>query len=546
MDEFDETALALADRAFEIQGFDFPDSNLNKKYILALYLLEIRGLTPSGFVEYIDANPDLRIEIGLQENINQSTIHRKKNHLEDEYPAQLDSIKRAAKRTVWSLSVQDVEVPTGIQRTHGIPESDLCEISIPNPTHEDAIKNWVEYLLTVVDPLTFDRENNDNMHKFIGLSAHCALQNIAPNGADNTVSDLYDDSGIPSGRTLLEYIRRIERNNTDGGTSYPNELVSQFADCFNNFIDLVVAMGFCTGQQQLAIDTTPIPTTTSINTDQTVGGSGSGRSPATYGTRSFRFQYTSIVGATGNFVISVEPYCKKNQKADRLDNQLARVVKNTKLNIDHISLDKEYYEKEVFKSLRRRVGEDWVVCAKRTGEITQLISDAKEGNRIEMKHVEIGQPPLTPRLNAFAYPLSENKIGNAESIDKKLSEFNDNTAEKSDEEPRWDTFTDKNPSNEFIAYVTDMDLTDTNKRKLHVCYRNRRQIEPIIGQIRSTYLPYTESMDSAIRYYFMALGTLFYNFHQLINNHPSPEYGVPLEITGKEWLSAIRNMTLSA
>jgi hypothetical protein len=546
MDRFDERALSLVGRTFQIQGVQLHQLPIDEKYIKTLYLQEVRGLTPNGVVKYLEDSTDLKSKIGLQENINQSTIRRKEKYLEEEHPAQLDSIKRGAKRTAWNLFVQDIEVPSDVQRAHGIPEGDLNEIAVPESTRKNAIGKWVEYLLTVLDPLTFDQGSDKNVRKCIGLCAHCALQDIAPSGADDTIYYLYNDSEILSGKTVSEYIRRIERKKTDGGTSYPGELVNQFAECFDNFIDLVASMGFCRGKQQLAVDTTPIPTTTTVETSVTVGGSGAGRTPSTYGKRSFRFQYVSLVDAVGNFVISVEPYFIKNQKARRLDSQLNRAVKNQRLDIDLVTLDKEYYNKEVFKALRRHVDQNWVVCAKRKGDITQLIDDAKRGHTTENDHVEIGQPPLKPRVSAFAYPLSEGNIGSTEPTDRKLNSFDNDSSEATDGEPQWNPFTDKDPTNEFIAYVTDMDLTAVNKRKLHVCYRNRREIEPIIGQIRDTHLPYTESMDPAVRYYFMSLGTLFYNFHQLINRHPSPECGLPLEVTGKEWLSAIRNKTLSS
>lgn len=546
MDRFDQRALSLVGRTFQIQGVQLHQLPIDEKYIKTLYMQEVRGLTPNRVVKYLEDSTDLRSELGLQENINQSTIRGKEKYLEDEHPTLLDSIKRAAKRTVCNLFVQEVEVPSAVKRAHGIPEGDLNKIAISESTRKYAIRKWVEYLLAVLDPLTFDQGSDENISKFVGLGAHCALQDIAPSGADDTIYHLYNDSEIPSGKTLSEYIRQIERKKTNGGTSYPGELVNQFGECFDNFIEIVASMGFCRGEQQLAVDTTPIPTTTTVDTAETVGGSGSGRTPSTYGKRSFRYQYVSVVGEAGNFVLSVEPYSVKNQKARRLDSQLNRAVKNQFLDIDHVTLDKEYYNKEVFKTLRRHIDQNWVVCAKRKGEITQLIDDAKRGHTTENDHVEIGQPPLKPRVSAFAYPLSEGNIGSTEPTNRKLNTFDNDSSEATDEEPQWDPFTDKDPTNEFIAYVTDMDLTAVNKRKLHVCYRNRREIEPIIGQIRDTHLPYTESMDPAVRYYFMSLGTLYYNFHQLINSHPSPECGVPLEVTGKEWLSAIRNKTLSS
>jgi hypothetical protein len=142
--------------------------------------------------------------------------------------------------------------------------------------------------------------------------------------------------------------------------------------------------------------------------------------------------------------------------------------------------------------------------------------------------------------------LSADSVDNDESVaQKSLSTFNENIDSTTDDGSDWEPFTDKDPANQLIAYATGMELTKENKRKIHVCYRNRRQIEPVIGQVRENHLPYTESMNPAIRYYFMAMAAMFYNFHSLINEHPSPKYGVPLDITAKEWLSAIRDVTLS-
>lgn len=547
MDEFDALAISLIEASFEVENFDMDDSALAREYIRALYLQEVHGFRPPKLVEHLDT--DTKEELGLQQNINQSTINQKENQIQEDNPDCYNRLRKAAQRTAWVAYIREVELPSHVRHTHGLPESDSDKIPVRRSDQQEATKEWVGYLLEVLDPLTFNRSGGTGIEKFVGLCAHCALQDIAPSGADDTIDYLYDGRTIPSGRTLSEYIRQLERKESDEEDdcgSYPEEVVDQFVDCFRNFFQLAAKFGFCQGRKQLVADTTPIPTSTTGDTAHTIGGSGPSRNPAQYGNQSFRFQFLAIVDSPCNFILSVEPYYQKNETADRLDDQLRRVTTDTNLEVDHVTCDKGYYNKEVFKTLRRRVGNDWVVCASRKGDISDLIESAKAYGKYEKVNPEIGQPPLKPRPQAFVSQLSEDSFGDHESGDQSsLASFNGDLDSISNDESDWEPFTDEDSANDLIAYVTGMELTKENKRKIHVCYRNRRQIEPIIGQNRENHLPYTESMDPAIRYYFMAMAAMFYNFHSLINEHPSPKYGVPLDVSAKEWLTAIRDATLS-
>ena len=542
MSDFDVILLSKFSESLELEGYNVEDIPCATKYIKIIYLEQCHGYNPISVVSHLDENPKIKEKIGIQENLNKSTIYRKKNNLNKEDSEAYAGIKNAAVRAVLHTYSIGIDIPDHVIETHDLTPVNINETEIKRSLVRVATENWVDELLKILDPLTFYRSEETDMSSYIGICAHCALQNIAPSGAGDTADYLYQDS-VPSGRTLLNYIRRANKRSPEHYTHYPHELVNQFYSCFDNFINLAAKLGFYNRPQQLVADTTPIATSSTVDEGQMIGGSGSGRTPARYGDRSFRYQFLSTVSEPNKFIVSVEPYHTKTKKSRRLDNQLAAAVEHDELNIDHISCDKGYYEKSIIKVMRNHLDDNWVICAKRQGEIKELKKNTKYGE-FEKTRISIGQPPLRPEPGAFAYPLQQN-IPSGEEPQTHLSSF-DSTNDQTDDdaENQRKPYIDKYADESLIYYITDKELTLDNKRKLHRCYRNRRLIEPMIGQIRHNHLPYTESIDPAIRYYLIAMSALFYNMHYLINHHPSPVYGVPLDISSKEWLTAIRHVSL--
>lgn len=544
MSDFDVILLSKFSESLELEGYNVEDIPCATKYIKIIYLEQCHGYNPISVVSHLDENPKIKEKIGIQENLNKSTIYRKKNNLNKDDSEVYAGIKNAAVRAVLHTYSIGIDIPDHVIETHDLTPININETEIKRSLVRVATENWVDELLEILDPLTFYRSEETDMSSYIGLCAHCALQNIAPSGAADTADYLYQSDSVPSGRTLLNYIRRANKKSPDHYAHYPYELVDQFYDCFDNFVEFAADFGFYDGSQQLVADTTPIPTSATADEGQMIGGSGSRRAPAKYGDKSFRYQFLSTVSEPNKFIVSVEPYHTKTKIPERLDNQLAAAVGHDELNIDHISCDKEYYRKEVIKVVRKHLENSWVICAKRQGDIKELRKNAKYGE-FDKNPISIGQPPIKPGPAAFAYPLQQN-IPSGEKTQTHLSAF-DSTIEQPDDnsENKRKRYVDKYATESLIYYITDKKLTADNKRKLHRCYRNRRLIEPIIGQIRHNNLPYTESIDPAVRYYLIAMSALFYNMHYMINHHPSPVYGMPLNISSKEWLTAIREVTLS-
>jgi hypothetical protein len=552
---------------------------IQNKYLFGITFQEIYGYHNTELEEYLNVNNRREMPKELKDisGISHTTISNKRNSLKNGEVNLLIKIKRLSARIVYILYTDGETLPNKISEAHGLEDPPTIENPHTDPeTRLEAVRNWAEIFVNeIILPLTFHRTDPEYEYKrHIGLCAHSALQNIAPNDAANTASYLYDYDNIPSGASLITNINDnattdIENNlprdlieNLSTGSDnlnesisgsdlldeyLPRQLINQFAMCYQNFFEYASELGFLKGKQTLAIDITKDPTTKE-------GGENKPLAPKSeppqksdkYGKYGWLYQAIAVVDSANPFVWNVSPLYSQSELQLRMAKQLESFTKLTDIDLDFLFADRGYYKTDAVEVCRNYFGKSWAINAKAKGDVGDLFDTAQEGE-IRTGSVDFGSMNNPP--HAFVYP---NKDIPVEELDVQMS-FDDIeygaeniTTNPEDNElySRTVLSSEKNYHRTHTGYLTDKPMNEKNIRKIHALYHRRDAIESVFGQIKDTMMPYCESSDPAVRYYFAALGGLFYNMHALINRSYSPEYHIPLDITGKELLSAIRDVCL--
>jgi hypothetical protein len=530
-----DVAINFFESYLSNEGYEIGEFSIDEKYLKAIFLGEVYNQNSLTFVDEIsDSTKD---KIGLQSCINDSTISGKKNELED-----YEFIRDAAERTVYLLLCYPVEVPAFILINHDLDPDK--QIYYSRSQTQTGLRNWVDELITVLSPLSEYYDCSDQFVQDVGFCAHCALLDTAPTGARNTVDWAYPRSNIPKGSAFMQRIKQMNNPTQKFHARNPTELTETFNSCFNNFIALASDLGYYESNQQVAIDTTYIPTGAGAPDDLTVGGSSSSMTSEKYGERRWIYQISTTIMYPSKFVLSVEPLYDKSNKNLRLEPQL-RHISNLDIDIDTIVCDAGYYGTKSIRELRKHQP-DWIVRAEVRGDsdITQLVNEVQQSGSPDFEtEVEISEPPLTPKPDAIAYPLSD--VVDTTEQDAQVT-FSDLALTDDDNGDDKELFTDRDPKEEILAYVVGEDIDDATMRKTQVVYRTRKRTESMFGQIKENCLVDTESHDPAVRYYTVAMGCMFYNFHYLINRTLSPQYGIPSRNTPmQEWLSVIKDIAFS-
>lgn len=515
--------------------YEIGEFSVKEKYVKAIFLKEVCNLNSQKFVEKV--SDSTKEEIELQTDIHDGTISHKKNELENH-----EFIRNVAERAVHLLLCSSIEVPDFISSNWDMDPDK--QIYYSRSQTQTGLRNWVDELTEVLSPLSQHYDSTDQFVRDVGYSAHCALLDTAPTGARNTADWAYPRSNIPTGSAFMKRVKEMNNPTQKFHPRNPTELSETFDSCFNNFISLASTLGYYDSKQQVAIDSTYIPTEAGAPDDLTVDGSSSGRVSEKYGERRWIYQIATTIMYPSKFVLSIEPLYDKSNKNLRLEPKL-RQISNLDINIDTIVCDSAYYEKKSIRMLRK-YQPDWIVRAEVRGEsdIAQLVNKVQESGTPESEtEIEISTPPLTPKPNALAYPLSD--IVDTTDNDTQIT-FSDPAATADDSGDDRERFTDVDPDEQVLAYVVGGDIDDATKRKTQVAYRTRKRIESMFGQIKDNCLVDTESHDPAVRYYTVAMGCMFYNFNYLINRTLSPQYGIPCRNTSmQEWLTAIRDVAFS-
>lgn len=580
------------------QKSEIIDCDIEDKYIVGICLQEIYGYKNVALTRHLKCPPldeqtELPDEFEELIGVSDSTISRKRNKLEANNENKLQKIRELSERIVLMLYTEGVNLPDKIIESHnlGNPQN-LTEPNIDVATRQKAVRNWSKIFINeIISPLTFDRTNPQyEYRRFIGLCAHVALQDIAPNDAARTAEYLYDNSKVPEGGSLTDYIREgfetdeerwlpketidelnssqsensniekltdflpnhggnetkrgnksdISNNTSQSGTErldkyLSKELTNQFVECYRNFFELADNLGMLKDSYPIAVDKTGIPTTSDGGKESPLTPrSSSNTSSGKRGDNSWSFQFIGIIDADAPFVWAPSPIYNRTELQIRLAKQLHTLTNLTSYSPDFLFADRGYYKVDCVSVCREYLDDNWAINAKKIGDIKALYEVARKGEVVkDTETIDFGTLEEDP--NAFVYPNSnhpiEDQVGQEKFTD--VNELEENVGKK---------FTDDTEHKTHTAYLTDKNLSRDEIRKIQVLYHIRDSIEPPFGLIKDIMLPYSESGNPVVRHYFMAMAGLFYNMHALVSRSLSPQYNIPLNISAKELLTGIRDV----
>ena len=577
MNEIDANFIDFIDELIEEHYPELDDCDIPYKYIVAITLQEIYGFGNVGLEEHLNEGDITGVSEEIPDlSMSDSTISRKRTKLNQTNEELLEKIRELSARIVFILYSEGKNLPAEVLENHGLRDPPtLDKPQIDTETRHEAVRNWAEIFVNeFISPLSFNRTDPQYDYKrYIGLCAHSALQEISPSDVSNTASYLYDSSNIPSGSSLTTNITNIAAENDekhlpkelierlDSGDNLlgeassgnerldnylPKELVNQFSECYQNFFKYASDMEIIQDKNRIAVDNTRDSTTSKGGKDSPlVAGSGSGRKPAKYGKHAWMYQFASIADARSPFIWNVSPIYNTSELSIRMAKQMNTLSKLTDIDLDILVVDREYYQGDIVKVGREYFDDDWAIFAKGVGDVEDLLEGVQQGE-IQTGKIDFASMDNPP--HAFVYPNTNKSV---EELDVQITldqiEIQDGeTVIDPENNPLYYrvTLEDDVDHKTHTGYLTDIEISEQNVRKIQSSYRRRKLIEPIFAQLKDTMMPYCESSDPAVRYYFMALGGLFYNMHALVTRSLSPEHGIPLDISGKELLSGIRDVCL--
>jgi len=291
MTDIDQILCNFIDRFIETHSPKLNNSNIQRQYLIAFGLQEIYGYSTKDLLRKLNNESELPEEVEDLAGEKYHHISKKRRELKNSDEELLNDLRTLSSRIVYILYYdEDVDLPEEALEAYDLKNG----LDIDTETKKEEARNWAEDLVgEILAPLTFSRTDPEYEYKrYIGLSAHSALQNIAPNDAANTASYLYDPDNIPSGSSLrtnitefaTEYENKYEENylpkelieKLQSGTNnfnrsvsgsdnldkyLPRRLVNQFVRCYQNFFEYASDLGFLEGEQVIAIDATKDPTT---------------------------------------------------------------------------------------------------------------------------------------------------------------------------------------------------------------------------------------------------------------------------------------------
>lgn len=511
---FDNAVLDVADRALNTVGIDVTAAPIEQSYLYALLLHEAWGFNSLlALIRHLNDHQNVAGRIGMSDLPSDSTFYTRAATLTDE--GLMNDLTNAGEAAVHAVWRNCGALPGTVMEYWELDTTtDFTGYPISADTRRAAIRNWVELLLTeAAEILTFDRAANASytMEQFIGVFAHSALQNIGLTAVPNTAAWLYDAEQLATGESLLKHIK------ADSLTL--DDIDSQFAEANAAVLQRGGQLGLFDDPLDLAFDTVDI-TWWGDPLNETVGK----RRSETDATPDWVYGVLIAINKDARVCFGVDLVKSKDLHDNVLDNLLATAT--THGQIQHVFADKEFYEGSVIETLRKHIGDGWVIKAQQRHQIEELIRNTPKDDRGFRREIPVTS--ATPAPNAFAIP----KRLHGQQTLVHFTESNEETAESS--------------ANTHTAYLTDMDDTTASAELIKFRYNDRWSIETAMRQYQHDFHPTCRSGNVKIRVYCAKLAMLFFNWHALINRALSPQYNLPLTVTHHELLTAIRDVAFTS
>lgn len=528
LENFGLAFVYVLPRALSAEGIPIGTFPIDKKYVFALALKEAFGFdSDQDLRRYITNSNELHRTIGFKhrdEITDRSRFSQTRSQLhQGEY---LEVLRRASVRAVYACYRNGVPTPASIYQRYPfrVRSSPPNFHEIPEPIQLAAVHAWARHFRdNALDSFSFNRSDNKSIsiQELFGVLAHSALQSIGP--SESRASGRHINLGYPDGTNLMKLIDSLT----------VDEIERQFRTAYRHFFDECRAAGALNGTDggfNVAGDAVRFPFAGSENVDTITRPS---PDPDELEIEEWTFVSLCIIDSNSRFVFGI-PYIDSK---DKLNDALERLLKEAQeiTTVKCVFLDREFAGTAVVRTLRRTVGKRWIIHSKIYGgsDIREEIRKTPSGTR---RFPQVSFDELNKKPNCYLHP----------------KEIDGDYIHKADPQPpdiRQRTLDNVLPERHGLGdHRTHKPfLTDLPEHEFHdlagvyTYESDRENIEAFFRQLKHGLHPYTESGKRALQVYAVNAGTLFFNYHTLVNRAPDPEYGVYLDIPHQEFLTVLRN-----
>lgn len=375
-----------------------------------------------------------------------------------------------------------------------------------------AMRHLVEEAIGVMSPhLSFGRETDSPAFKltsssFVSLFAHLALEKSYLKTGVRTLNWLDLPAPVPSPSTVRQYISELTVDQVDEMlTASTAALLLQEHETENYHVDPIDAG--LESPIHLAYDTTKIEWYGDSTTAWT-----SNVLPRHNTASAWVFGVLSIVSENTSYVLGALPLKEQSEIGAYLSRFLRKVRGAYNIDIGRVYLDSELYTQEALHALRESDA-DFLIKAKDTGAVSDLLDDATAGEPESRERLSFGDLSLNRRPSGFAWPIPEEETG---------SEGRDR-----DHEP----------------FLTDIDIDAADLDRLGRKFRDRWGVETSIREIKNRYQARCNSSDATTRAFYFMMATVLYNVSQYVDNRLAQRLYVDnVEWSGEELLHVAREI----
>ena len=372
------------------------------------------------------------------------------------------------------------------------------------------MRHLVEEALGVIWPhLSFGRDPDEPAFKlspasFVSLFSHLALEQSYLETGRRTLEWLDFPAPLPSSSTTRQYISELDVEEVDYMLECATAALLKEQD---NRIYVDPTEVDIEPPVHLAYDTTKIRWYGDSSAEWT-----SKTLPRNNSSAAWVFGILSIVSEDTAYVLGALPLRSQTEIGNYLRRFLRRVQGVYDLEIGRVYLDSELYTTQALNALRNN-DVDFLIRAKDTGEVSDLLDDADDGEPKARTNVSFGDLSLNRRPDAFAWPIPEEETGSA------------------------------GRDRDHVAFLTDMDLDYRDLETLGRKFRDRWGVETAIREIKNRYHARCNSPNPTVRAFYFMMATVLYNISQYLDNRLDERLRAEdVEWSGEELLHVTREI----
>ena len=528
LENFGLAFVYVLPRALAAEGVAIDKFPIEEKYVFALGLKQAFGFGSDQDLRlYIVQSNELHRIIGFNnrnEITDRSRFSQTRSQLrQDGY---LEVLRRAAVRAVYACYRNGVPTPASIYQRYpfGVHSSASNVHEIPEPIQLAAVRAWARHFRdNALDSFSFHRSDNKSIsiQELFGVLAHSALQSIGP--SESRASGRHVNLGYPDGTNLMKLIDSLSFDEIEG----------QFQTAYRHFFDECRAAGLLGGSDggfNVAGDAVRFPFAGSDNIHTITRPS---PDPDELEIEEWTFVSVCIIDSDSRFVFGI-PYIDSK---DKLNDALERLLEEAQelTTVRCVFLDREFAGTAVIRTLRRAVGKRWIIHAKiyEDSAIREEIKRTPSGTR---RFTRVAFGDLHEKPNCYLHP-KEIEGDYIHKADPQPPDIRQQTLDGV--LPEHHGLGDHRTHKPLLTGLSERDFYDL--AGVHTYETDRENIEAFFRQLKHGLHPYTESGKRALQVFAVNAGTLFYNYHTLINRAPDPEYGVQLDIPHQEFLTVLRD-----